>query len=200
MMDGRASFRRIRSVVLRLMAASPISTDARHALATLRWVRRLKPDYDSALAIAALGHDLDRPVTGISESTNLARNADLGEFKRRHARRSARILSVILEAHGCTAALIARVSRIVEAHEFGGDADANVLRDADSLSFFDNNIDVYLRRNGVEKTKRKIRFMYERLSPQAKYLVRKLRFSGAVGRVMENLGLEACLPQRARND
>ena len=72
---------------------------------------------------------------------------------------------------------IERVRHLVENHEFGGDVETDILTDADSLAFFDYNIPSYLKRNGEDRTKEKIKFMYSRLSNEAKVLVRKVSYS-----------------------
>ncbi len=56
-------------------------------------------------------------------------------------------------------------------HEVGGDEEANILRDADSLTFFNFDINFYYAEREYQKTKDKVRFMYSRLSEKAKNLV-----------------------------
>lgn len=173
-MEQTSRLSEVREQIQRLLALSPTGIDSQHSLSTLAWVCRLKPGCDDALQIAALAHDIDRAVTGITESTHWQRGGDLRQFKTEHAIRSAQIISLLLAAHGCDRAFVEKVSRLVEAHEFGGDEESDLLRDADSLSFFEQNVESYLRRNGREKTQAKIRFMYDRLSEPAKRLVEEL--------------------------
>lgn len=64
----------------------------------------------------------------------------------------------------------------MEKHEFGGDKASDVLKEADSLAYFEYNIPSYLKRNGKERTKEKIKFMYDRLSERGKGFVNKMKF------------------------
>jgi len=71
---------------------------------------------------------------------------------------------------------ILRTSLLVKNHEVGGDKDTNFLMDADSISYFDTNIDWYYKEKGLEKTKSKIIFMYRRASLRAKKIIKSLCF------------------------
>ena len=57
---------------------------------------------------------------------------------------------------------------LVENHEDGGDEEANIIRDADSLSYFEDNFDGYLKECGVERAKRKVEYMFGRMSENGK--------------------------------
>ena len=71
---------------------------------------------------------------------------------------------------------IQKVKCLVENHEFGGDSETDVLKDADSIAFFDYNIPFYLKRNGKDRAIGKIKFMYKRLSPKSRKIVDKMKF------------------------
>ena len=65
-----------------------------------------------------------------------------------------------------------KVKRLVGRHEVGGDDDQNLLKDADSLSFLENNIDYFLDTKivqvGLESVRKKFEWMYQRItSPKA---------------------------------
>lgn len=69
--------------------------------------------------------------------------------------------------------MIKTVNHLISKHELGGDADQNLLKDADSLSFFETNAEKFatefIKELGKEKIKQKFDWMYERISsPQAK--------------------------------
>lgn len=53
-----------------------------------------------------------------------------------------------------------------------------------------HNIPSYLKRNGKKRTKQKIQFMYNRLSPKAKEMVNQIRF---LNKKIEDLVREAVL-------
>lgn len=149
-----------------------------HSRLVSKWVLRLKPDADEALKIAALSHDMERAVTGITEKDlkGDATPIEFAAFKKAHSMRSADLICKILERHDYPGETVQKVRRLVENHEFGGDEEANILMDADSIAYFEYNIPSYLKRNGEDRTRKKIRFMYERMSARAKGLVGKINY------------------------
>ena len=48
--------------------------------------------------------------------------------------------------------------------------------DADSIAFFEGNVEYYFKRYGERKTSFKFKFMYERMSERAKKIVRKFEY------------------------
>lgn len=71
---------------------------------------------------------------------------------------------------------IIKVYKLVKFHEMGGDHDINLVRDADIISYFNNNLTSYFERKGTEFTKEKILFMWERASPQVKKFILSLKY------------------------
>ena len=68
---------------------------------------------------------------------------------------------------------------LVSKHEIGGNDDQNLLKDADSISFFENNVEYFVGRTvsetGKEKVKDKFDWMYNRMtSEKAKQFARQL--------------------------
>ena len=61
-------------------------------------------------------------------------------------------------------------------HEEGGDPESDILRDADSIAYFDYNIPGYMKINGEERTKKKIKWMFERMSPEAQEKVKTIKY------------------------
>ncbi len=159
-----------------ILPNSPLEFELAHSRLTLKWLIKLKPDADEALRIAAISHDIDRAITGITEK-DLKDFSKLDEFKKEHSIRSANIISDLLKKHNYSKKIIEKVKRLVECHEFGGEKESDVLKEADSLAYFDYNIPFYLKRNGIEKTKKKIKFMYDRLSGQSKKFVNDIKFN-----------------------
>lgn len=171
-------FELVRKEVEAILPRSPIDFELAHSRLVLKWVLRLKPDADEALRIAAFAHDMERAVTRITEK-DLKDYSKIDAFKREHALRSAKFICVILKKHGYADGTVGRVKSLVENHECGG-GDADILMDADSLAFFDYNIPSYLKRCGQERAIEKIRFMYKRMSPNAKKLVQSMKFKDAI--------------------
>lgn len=165
----------LKKEIREIMLKSPLEFDP---MLTLDWVLRLKPNADEALQIAALSHDIDRPISGITETYGLKNLDNIADFKREHAKRSAEIIVRILKKHHYDESILRKVEHLVEKHEEGGDEEADILMDADSIAYFDYNLPFYLEKNGATKTKDKIKFMYRRLSSRGKNLVNNIKFSG----------------------
>ncbi len=156
------------------IAGSKVPEDPRHAENTLEWLLRLDPKAGQALQIAALSHDIDRAI-----EDRKVRRADFGDydaFKAAHARNGARILRTILDECGVDQFTKDEACRLVIRHEVGGDPSSDLLKDVDSISFFDNNVPFYYQREGWEETKRRCIWGYYRLSVRAKELANGIKF------------------------
>ncbi len=151
---------------------SQVPEDSRHADNTLEWLLRLQPDAGDALQLAALAHDIDRAI----EESKVRREdfEDYDAFKAAHSRNSAEILRPILTVCGVARDIVYEACRLVEAHEVGGDPDSDLLKDADSISYFDVNLPLYYQREGWGETKRRSRWGYRRLSPRAEEIVKHI--------------------------
>jgi len=144
-----------------MIALSSVPEDPLHAENTLQWLLKIKPDADDALQIAALAHDIDRAS---KQKVKRDDYEDYDAFKAAHAKHGATILRDILEAHGVCSNIIDKACHLVLHHEVGGDPEANVLKDADSISYFDYNLPLYYGREGWKETKRRCVWGYRRLS------------------------------------
>ncbi len=160
------SLSRAQAEIRAVLAHSRTVEDAHHAEDTLAWLMRLRPAIDPALALAALGHDIDR-VNG-ARAVQRADYASYAEFKDAHAECAARTLHALLERCKVSAPVTRRACWLVAHHESGGDHDADLLRDADNLSWFRVNLPAYLAREGRNETRRRCRWGYECLSSRAR--------------------------------
>ena len=155
-----------------IIAGSQVPEDPCHAENTLEWLLRLEPDANDALQLAALAHDIDRAIERIK-----IKRADFGNydaFKAAHARNSAEILRPILTACGVERNIVKEACRLVQAHEEGGDPGSDLLKDADSISYFDVNLPLYFQREGWDETKRRSHWGYRRLTPRAQEIVKHI--------------------------
>ncbi len=155
-----------------IVAGSQVPEDPCHADNTLEWLLRLEPDASEALQLAALAHDIDRAM----ERTKV-RAADFDNydaFKAAHSRISAEILLPILTACGVDRNILEETCRLVELHEVGGDPGSDLLKDADSISFFHVNLPFYFQREGWDETKRRSHWGYRRLTPRAQEIVKHI--------------------------
>ena len=136
---------------------------------------KLKPDADDALKIAALGHDIERAI----EERKVRREdyKDYDEFKEAHASNSAKILAEIMKECNISKKLADDIVFLVCHHETGGTRRVDILRDADSISFFHVNLPYYFLRNGIEETKRRCLWGYKKLSKNMQEVVVKFNYN-----------------------
>ena len=162
-------FESIESEIERIISKSEIPEDSIHSKNTREWVLKLKPEADMALQIAALGHDIERSLKGKTKRQDYV---DYNEFKKVHSRKSAKVLGEILSKYDLNQTIIDKITNLVICHEFGGNPEANILKNADSISYFDVNLPFYFQRNSEMETTFRINWGYQRLSPNAKSIVR----------------------------
>ena len=162
---------KIRAIILK----SSVPEDPIHAENVLQWLLKLKPDADEALQIAALAHDIDRA----DERRKIRRSDfnDYDQFKAAHANNSAKILNEILNECNVERAIADGACRLVERHEIGGDPRSDLLKDADSISYFEVNMPLYFQREGYEETLNRSIWGYQRLSPKMKEICQKITYS-----------------------
>lgn len=165
----------IRKDVREIISKSPIDSDQIHSDLALKWLLKLKPDANEALQIAAMAHDIDRGITGITEK-DCKDYSKIHEFKKEHAIRSADFIADLMEKHNYDKEIIEKVKHLVKSHEEGGDEEQTFITEADSLAYFDYNVPGYYKRYGKEQTIKKIHFMYNRLGDKAKKLIHQIKF------------------------
>jgi len=159
---------RIKNEILQVLSHSGVPEDYEHALHVLKWVNRLKPDADFSLRIASIGHDIERALP--EQKVERMNFSAYDDFKRAHAENSAKIVNEILSRYPIAQAVIERVHYLIANHEFGkeGDLDLTILKDADSLSFFEINLPYYFHREGETETYFRMQWGYARMSESAK--------------------------------
>jgi len=141
----------------------------KHFKRTVYWVKQLKNDADEALLISAVAHDIER---AFMEKFTLKKETHLTDenFLRPHEERGAQIISDFLKSQGADTNLIERVKMLVSRHEEGGNEEQNLIKDADSISFFENNINLFLDEQKMkiekEKVKEKLDWMFNRISSE----------------------------------
>ena len=155
----------------------------KHLLQTEVWLQRLKPDAFEEMLLAALTHDMERAFPGPdSPSLDPKDGVDNPIYNNAHCERSARIVCDYLHEQDASRESIEEVARRVRAHEYGGDDDENLVQAADSLSFLEVNVDVFLgwmdagnEKWNADAVRAKFNWMYERIQiPQARDLARPL--------------------------
>jgi len=166
-----------------------------HLVCALDWLDRLAPGSHEAVRLATLTHDMERAFPGPDSPQMESLNDP--DYNRLHSERSARIVGTWLRGNGAPEALVHRVERLILAHETGGWLEADLVQAADSLSFFDTNIELFLGfvragRFSVADVRWKFEHAYQRIRvPYAKALARP-RFEDAGARLAT---LERGLPR-----
>ena len=152
-----------------VIEGSSVPEDPIHSKNTLEWLLKLMPDADESLKIAALGHDIERAI----EKRKVRRQdyKDYDAFKDAHALNSANVLAEIMQACDIEKKMIDEVFSLVRQHETGGTDRVDILKDADSISYFDVNLPLYFVRNNLKETKRRCLWGYQRLSDKGKCIV-----------------------------
>jgi HD superfamily phosphohydrolase YqeK len=160
-------------------------TGDKHLIRAEYWLKKLKPDADEALVIAVITHDIER---AFSEGRRPP-SPDVGgakwddqEYNLWHGKRSAEFIERFLLDNGVSDRdLINLIKELITYHEIGGDEQKDFIKDVDSISFLENNIDLFLSRifqdASKEEIKEKFDYMYNRItSKKAKDLARPYYF------------------------
>ncbi len=182
------SIERVKKSIEAAVAESSVPEDPVHSKNTLAWLLKLKPDADEALQIAALGHDIERAME--RRKVQRADFDDYDEFKAAHGQNSAKILKEVMLDCGVDETVMEQVYDLVCRHEVGGDERSDLLKDADSISYFEVNLPHYYNRHGWDETKRRCLWGYKRLSEKGKTLVAKLTFENDELRALMRTTLE----------
>ena len=143
----------------------------KHFVQTVHWLKILSPDADEALLVAAIAHDIERAfrLKDVLEKKTSAGFTSI-EFYRPHEERGAEIIADFLKHQNVDDGFIERVKKLVSRHEEGGDDDQNLLKDADSASFFETNVSLFLgekvKEDGKDKVKQKFDWMFDRITSE----------------------------------
>ncbi len=174
-----------------IISGSGVPEDQIHAENTLEWLLKLDTAADQALKIAALAHDIDRAVE--TQKVHRADFKDYNRFKAAHARNGARILRAILNKCSVAKSVADEACRLVTLHEVGGDPRSDLLKDADSMSYFEVNMPMYYKREGWEETRRRCSWGYRRLSVRMKKIAQRLTYDDeALTRLLKEAIQQAC--------
>jgi len=166
--------REIELEIEKFISKSEVPEDQPHSKNTKDWVIKLFPEADFALQIAALGHDIERSIK--EKKIRREEYSDYNKFKEAHSHNSAKIMKKILQKYKTDPNIIDKVTYLIKNHEFGGNPEADILKNADSISFFDVNLQRYFLRNTKEETYFRIKWGFEKLSKRARSIVNKFRY------------------------
>ncbi len=150
---------------LLVVNGQPRPKELAHAEMVTEWVRRLRPDADEALLLAARAHHIRRWEVPRSSyppgrKAYLRWRADLHEF---HARQA----EAVLQECGYDATTIARAQQIVRKHGLGRDPDVQVLEDALCLVFLETQLTATIEQLAEETMVNVLRKTWKKMSPAA---------------------------------
>lgn len=148
------------------------TSQIKHIIQTVYWLKVFSPNADEALLVAAIAHDIERafPTKNVlKKKTSVGFTTGI-EYYRPHEERGAEIIADFLKHQNVDDSFIERVKKLVSRHEEGGDDDQNLLKDADSVSFFETSVSLFLDKKlleiGKEKVKQKFDWMYNRITSE----------------------------------
>lgn len=165
-----------------------LTSRGKHLINTKNSLLEICPNAEEDLIIAALLHDIDAAFIDRALS---------GGFKdpvylEAHQKKSAEIAEEFVLKSGGNNDLALKVFELISKHEIGGTEKQNLLKDADSLSFFNRDLNKFLERHSdrsVNQLREKFDWMYERItSEKAKELARPM-YEEAM-RILENKDVE----------
>lgn len=150
-----------------------------HFERTVYWLKQLKPDADEAMQIAAYAHDIERAFSRQPMEFWKDRELNDPEHLKEHQEKGARRISGFLRKRGYPEDNIRRVAEMVRLHETGGTPEADLIKDADSISYFEVNAPKHVEKFGKPLGKAKVRakygFMFSRItSPKARKIAEPL--------------------------
>jgi len=138
----------------------------RHFEKTVFWFERFLPGLTEAHRIAAYAHDSERAFR--DETKRVPQNYLDADFLRYHCEKGAEIIGIFLSENGAGEADIEKVKHLISGHEFGGDLEQTALMDADSVSYFETAVEMFVSKRasiqGYEKIKEKLDWMFNRIS------------------------------------
>jgi Domain of unknown function (DUF4202) len=174
-------FDKVRQFVIDSFEKSGSIQGLKHFDRTVYWIEQLKPGADEGLRIAAEAHDIERAYRDSSKEP--VGESDKGfrddYYLKYHPEKGAQIIGEFLEREGAPVGLIMRVKMLIEKHEVGGSDDQNQLKDADSISYLENQVSHFVeeksKKAGLGKVKEKIDWMFDRItSEEAKKIARPM--------------------------
>lgn len=176
MVAASGLYERVEQFIIRSYTNAKRPRDILHAQRTVFWLKRLEPEADEILQIAAVAHDIERAFRDPHLEGIIADSAEGFKdpaFLRAHSEKGARIIGDFLAKQNASPEDINRVMQLVAGHEYEGSAEQNLIKDADSLSNFETIAELFIKYRadtfGKEKVREKFDWMFNRISsPKAR--------------------------------
>lgn len=187
-----AIFLKVRQFVIEAFTNAHNLDDIKHFERTVYWLKQLKSDADEALCIAAFAHDIERAfreTTSDSMAGIYAKGFRDEELLTYHQNKGAEIIANFLKEQNAPDKLIERVKILISKHEEGGNEEQNLVKDADSVSYFENQIEHFLTKKvaevGKDKVREKFQWMFDRITSKKAKEIAMPMFKDAINRLSE---------------
>lgn len=139
------------------------------------------------MLIAAIAHDIER-ARRIKEYEERFKQSEKGFMDQGHMKyhqdKGAEVISDFLREQGAGVEFIDRVASLISRHEVGGSDDQNILKDADSISYFEVNagrfIKKHLKNVGKEKIRKKFDWMFNRITSENAHEIARPFYEAAI--------------------
>ena len=122
-----------------------------HMLRTGFWLKEIYPQADEVFYISAICHDVERLFLLRDGETKPPKSLDDNkneEYLIWHGKRSAEFAEKLLRENGFKSEKdMKRIKELITNHSFGGTFEGDLLMDADSLSFFENIADDFIKKH-----------------------------------------------------
>jgi hypothetical protein len=165
---------------------------SKHFERTVYWMQQLSPKSDLAIQISAYAHDIQRAFAqkeALKKIESSANGFKDEEFLKNHQDEGGRLMYVFLKEHGQIEELATKVKSLISKHEVGGDENQNILKDADSISYFECNADHFVTKYapilGVEKIKSKFDWMFERITSEKAKQIAEPMYKEAITKLLK---------------
>lgn len=147
-----------------------------HHLGARDFLLELDPNASVEAQIAALTHDIERQFRERIKDPKIFSDK---EYLLQHGKASADIVYDLLKDKDFDLDL-GRVSWLIANHELGGDHEADLLRDADSLSFLKNTVKGFAEKFGKKECRQKFDYMLDRIQDKRAKEIAKQYYNEAL--------------------
>ncbi len=132
-----------------------------HFERTVYWLKQLKPNVDEAMEIAAYAHDIERAFGRATIEFWKTHALNDSDYLKNHQEKGAEIITKFLQEKGYPKKDTKRIAEMVRLHEVGGTEEADLIKDADSISYFEVNAPKHIEKFGKPLGKAKLMTKYD---------------------------------------
>jgi len=139
----------------------------KHLKRTVYWVKFLYPKANEELLTAAISHDIARAFETPAELDKFKKVKNIfinSGYLKFHQNMGAKIIYNFLTNHDINKKTILTITNLIKKHEVGGNIYQNILKDADSISFFETSSKSFINMTKEKKEiKEKIKLKFDRM-------------------------------------